>query len=98
MLQKIAQLKEENKEKLSAIQEIRDESDRTGMRAVIRLKKDANAKAILDFLFKATNLQTTFGINMVAIAGGKPKQMGLLEIISYYVEYQRLVVKIERIF
>ncbi len=92
LLQKIAQLKEENKEKLSAIQEIRDESDRTGMRAVIRLKKEANAKAILDFLFKATNLQTTFGINMVAIAGGKPKQMGLLEIISYYVEYQRLVV------
>ena len=92
LLQKIAQLKEENKEKLGAIQEIRDESDRTGMRAVIRLKKDANAKAILDYLYKATNMQTTFGINMVAIAGGKPKQMGLLEIISYYVEYQRLVV------
>ena len=92
LLQKIAQLKEENKEKLACIQEIRDESDRTGMRAVIRLKKDANAKAILDFLYKATNLQTTFGMNMVAIAGGKPKQMGLVEIISYYVEYQRQVV------
>lgn len=92
LLQKIAQLKEEHKDKLSAIQEIRDESDRTGMRAVIRLKKEANAKAILDFLYKSTNLQTTFGMNMVAIAGGKPKQMGLLEIISYYVEYQRLVV------
>ena len=92
LLQKIAQLKEENKEKLGAIQEIRDESDRTGMRAVIRLKKDANAKAIMEFLLKATNLQTTFGINMVAIAGGKPKQMGLLEIIAYYVEYQRLVI------
>lgn len=92
LLQKIAQLKEEHKDKLSAIQEIRDESDRTGMRAVIRLKKEANAKAILDFLYKSTNLQTTFAMNMVAIAGGKPKQMGLLEIISYYVEYQRLVV------
>lgn len=92
LLQKIASLKEENKEKLGSIQEIRDESDRTGMRAVIRLKKDANAKAILEYLYKATNLQTTFGINMVAIAGGKPKQMSLLEIISYYVEYQRLVV------
>lgn len=92
LLQKIAQLKEENKDKLSVIQEIRDESDRNGIRAVIRLKKDANAKAILDFLYKATNLQTTFGINMVAIAGGKPKQMGLLEIISYYVEYQRQVI------
>lgn len=92
LLQKIAQLKEENKDKLSAIQEIRDESDRNGIRAVIRLKKDANAKAILDFLYKATNLQITFGINMVAIAGGKPKQMSLLEIISYYVEYQRQVI------
>ena len=92
LLQKIAQLKEENKDKLSDIQEIRDESDRNGIRAVIRLKKDANAKAILDYLYKATNLQITFGINMVAIAGGKPKQMGLLEIISYYVEYQRQVI------
>ena len=92
LLQKIAELKESNKERLSAIQEIRDESDRNGIRAVIRLKKEANAKAIMDFLYKSTNLQTTFGINMVAIAGGKPKQMGLVEIIAYYVEYQRQVV------
>lgn len=92
LLQKIAEIKEANKEKLSAIQEIRDESDRNGIRAVIRLKKDANAKAILDYLYKTTNLQTTFGVNIVAIAGGKPKQMGLLDIISYYVEYQRQIV------
>ncbi len=92
LLQKIAELKETNKERLSAIQEIRDESDRNGIRAVIRLKKEANAKSIMDFLYKSTNLQTTFGINMVAIAGGKPKQMSLVEIISYYVEYQRQVV------
>ncbi len=92
LLQKIAQLKEENKDKLSVIQEIRDESDRNGIRAVIRLKKDANAKQVLEYLYKSTNLQTTFGINMVAIAGGKPKQMSLLEIISYYVEYQRQVI------
>ena len=92
LLQKIAELKETNKDKLSAIQEIRDESDRNGIRAVIRLKKEANAKSILEYLYKSTNLQTTFGINMVAIAGGKPKQMGLVDIISYYVEYQRQVV------
>ncbi len=92
LLQKIAQLKEENKDKLSVIQEIRDESDRNGIRAVIRLKKDANAKQILEYLYKTTNLQTTLGINMVAIAGGKPKQMNLQEIISYYVEYQRQVI------
>ena len=92
LLQKIVELKEQNKDKLSCIQEIRDESDRRGMRAVIKLKKEANAKAILEFLYKATGLQVTFGINMVAIANGKPKQLGLLEILDYYVEYQREVV------
>lgn len=92
LLQKIAELREENKNILSGIVEIRDESDRNGMRAVIRLKKEANEQFILDYLFKQTALQVTFGINMVAIAGGKPKQMGLMEIISYYVEYQREVI------
>lgn len=92
LLQKIAQLKEENKDKLSVISEIRDESDRKGMRAVIRLKKEANPKKVLEFLFKSTNLQTSFAFNMVAIAGGKPKLLNLMEIISYYTEYQREVV------
>ena len=92
LLQKIAELKEANKDKLAAISEIRDESDRNGMRAVIKIKKEGNARAILDYLFKATQLQMSFGINMVAIADGKPKQMGLMDIISYYVEYQRQVV------
>lgn len=92
LLQKIAELKENNKDKLACIQEIRDESDRNGIRAIIRLKKDANARAVLEYLYKATSLQTNFGINMVAIAGGKPKQMNLQEIIAYYVEYQRQVI------
>lgn len=92
LLQKIAELKEKNKDKLSVISEIRDESDRNGMRAVIRLKKEANAKKILGYLFQSTNLQTSYSINMVAIAGGKPKVMGLLDIISYYTAFQREVV------
>lgn len=92
LLQKIAELREDNKNILSGITEIRDESDRNGLRAVIRLKKEANEKLILDFLFKQTGLQVTFGINMVAIAGGKPRQMGLMEIISYYTEYQREII------
>jgi DNA gyrase subunit A len=92
ILQKIAELRENNKGFLSGIIEIRDESDRKGMRAIIRLKKEADEKAILNYLFKMTGLQVTFGINMVAIANGKPKQMGLLEIISYYVEYQREII------
>lgn len=92
LLQKIAELKEQNKDKYSAITEIRDESDRTGMRAVIRLKKEADPKKILELLFKSTNLQISYGINMVAIAGGKPKQLNLLEIVSYYAQYQREVI------
>ena len=92
LLQKIAELKEQNKDKLSCISEIRDESDRTGMRAVIRLKKDANVKKVLEYLYKATNLQVSYAINMVAIAGGKPKLLGLIDIISYYAQYQREII------
>lgn len=92
LLQKIAELKEKNKDKLSVISEIRDESDRNGMRAVIRLKKEANAKKILGYLFQSTNMQISYGINMVAIAGGKPKLMGIMDIISYYTAFQRDVV------
>jgi len=92
LLQKIAELKEKNKDKLSVIKEIRDESDRSGMRVVIRLKKEANAKKILGYLYQSTNLQTSFSISMIAIADGKPKQMGLLDIISYYTAYQREVI------
>ena len=92
LLQKIAEVKEANKEKLAGITEIRDESDSHGTRAVIRLKKDANPQKILEFLFKSTNLQISFGINMVAIADGKPRLMNLLEIISYYSQYQREII------
>ena len=92
LLQKIAELKEQNKDKLSCISEICDESDRNGMRAIIKLKKEANPNNVLAYLFKSTNLETQFAINMVAIAGGKPKLLGLMEIISYYVEYQREVI------
>ncbi len=92
LLQKIAELKENNKDKLAAITEIRDESDRNGMRGVIRLKKDADPQKILEYLFKSTNLQVSYGINMVAIADGKPKLMSLLEIISYYAQYQREII------
>ena len=92
LLQKIAELKEQNKDKLSVISEIRDESDRKGMRAVIRLKKEANPKKVLEYLFKSTNLQVGFTFNMVAIAGGKPKLLNLMEIISSYTEYQREII------
>ena len=92
LLESILKLKEEKKGPLLFIQDITDESDRNGMRAVIKVKKDGDVKAILEVLYKGTNLSTSFGINMVAIANGKPQQMGLLDIIAYYVDYQRDVI------
>ncbi|MCL2752364.1 MAG: DNA gyrase subunit A, partial [Firmicutes bacterium] len=92
LLQDIVELREVKKEQLAGISEICDESDRNGMRAVIRIRKDYSPRDICEFLFKSTNLQTTFAVNMVAIADGKPQQMGLLDIISYYTAYQREVI------
>ena len=92
LLRKIMLLREEKKEQLAGIADIVDESDRTGMRAVIALKKDADVDKILQLLFRYTDLECTFGINMVAIAGGKPRQLGLLDIIRYYTNYQRQVI------
>ncbi len=92
LLTKILSVKEDKKDLLAGISEIVDESDKEGMRAVIKVKKDFDPLKILDVLFKYTNLQCTFGINMVAIAGGKPMQMGLMDVVSYYTEYQKQVV------
>lgn len=92
LLRKIMLLREDKKELLEGITDIVDESDRSGMRAVITLKKDADADAVLQCLFKYTDLECTFGINMVAIAGGKPRQLGLLDILKYYTKYQQQVI------
>ncbi len=92
LLQNIVELSEEKAGVLSSIAEVRDESDREGMRAVISIKKDGNVHAVLDQLLKSTDLRCSFAINMVAIAGGKPRTLGLLDIISYYVEYQREII------
>lgn len=92
MLEKILKLSEEKKAVFSGIYDIRDESDRDGMRAVIELKRDVDPQRILSYLYKYSDLQVTFGVNMVAIAGGKPVQMGLKQMIAYYIDYQKQVV------
>ena len=93
MLRKIVDLREEKKEEFAGLDHIADESDRTGMRAVIRLKKDADVEATLKALYKYSDLEITFGINMVVIADGKPQQLGLMEVIRHYVKYQQKVIK-----
>ncbi len=77
---------------LAYIQDIIEESDRTGMRIAVRCKKDANINAILAILYKNTDLQCNFNANMVAIANNKPKLLNLKDIISYYVNYQQQVI------
>ncbi len=92
LLQRILEVRDGKKYDLSCITEILDESDRSGTRAVVRVKKDADVNKVIDILFKETDMQVSYGINMVAIADGRPQQMGLLPILSYYVDYQREVV------
>lgn len=92
LLTKIADLRDANKELLSGISDIVDESDKTGMRAVIKLKKDAPVDKIVAFLMKKSNLEIGYSINIVAIAGGKPEQLGLRDILKYYIAYQREII------
>ncbi|MCH5154961.1 MAG: DNA topoisomerase 4 subunit A, partial [Clostridiales bacterium] len=92
LLETIIKVREDKKGVLSGITDVVDESDRVGMRAVIKIKRDSNPKDIINALFKYTNLSVNFSFNMVAIADGKPQLMGLLDIIAYYVNYQREVV------
>ena len=92
MLEKILHLSEEKKQFFGGIYDIRDESDRTGMRAVIELKRDVDPETMLNALYKYSDLQTTFGVNMVAIADGKPMQLGLKAILNYYLQHQKSVI------
>jgi DNA gyrase subunit A len=78
--------------KLEGISDLRDETDRTGMRVVIELKRGAVPNIVLNNLFKKTQLQTSFGMNMVSLVEGVPKTLGLREMIRHYVEHQREVV------
>ena len=77
--------------KVEGIAEVRDESDRDGLRIVIELKKNANAEGILNYLFKNTDLQISYNFNMVAIDHMRPKHVGLKQILTSYLEHQRTV-------
>lgn len=92
LLSRIADLKEANKDALAGISEIVDESDKSGTRAVIKCKRDADVNKIVSFLFKKSNLEMGYSINMVAIANGKPEQLSLTAYLDYYIEYQRKII------
>ena len=92
MLSKILAVTEQKKDMFAGIADIRDESDRSGIRAVIEVRKDYDSKKILNRLYKYSDMQVTFGINMVCIADGQPKQLPLMGIIDHYIAFQKEIV------
>ena len=90
LIEKIADLVKDKK--IEGITEIRDESDRTGMRVVIELKRDCNANVLLNQLYKHTQLQDTFGVIMLALVNNEPKVLNLYQMLYYYLEHQKEVV------
>ncbi|MBF0811230.1 DNA gyrase subunit A [Staphylococcus xylosus] len=92
MIEKIAELARDKK--IEGITDLRDETSlRTGVRVVIDIRKDANASVVLNNLYKQTPLQTSFGVNMIALVNGRPKLISLKEALEEYLEHQKVVVR-----
>ena len=96
LIESIADLVKDKK--IVGISDLRDESDREGMRIVIELKKDANPNVVLNLLFKHTKMQDTFGIIMLALVNNEPQVLGLKQILTNYIEFQKEVVTRRTIF
>jgi DNA gyrase subunit A len=90
LLEKFAELVREKA--VEGITDLRDESDRNGMRMVIELRRDVNAQVVLNHLFKKTALETSFGINMLAIVAGQPQVLPLRDILTHFIDFRRDVV------
>ena len=90
LIEKIAELHKDKK--IDGITDLRDESDREGMRIVVELRRDANANVVLNLLYKHTQLQDTFGIIMLALVNNEPKIMNILDMLLYYIKHQEDVV------
>lgn len=90
LVEKIAELVHEKR--IEGISDLRDETDRNGMRIVIELKKDVNANVVLNQLYKHTAMQDTFGVIMLALVDGEPRVLNLREMLYYYLQFQKQVV------
>ena len=90
LIEKIADLVKEKR--VDGITDLRDESDRSGMRIVIELRRDVNANVVLNLLLKHTQLQDTFGVIMLALVNNQPKVLNLLQMLTYYLDHQKEVV------
>ncbi len=91
LIEKIAELVREKK--IEGITDLRDESDRTGMRIVIELRRDVNPSVVLNNLYKQTQLQSNFGINMLALVNGEPKTLNLRDMLYHYLQHQIEVIR-----
>ncbi|MDF2902733.1 MAG: gyrase subunit, partial [Bacillus sp. (in: firmicutes)] len=91
LIEKIAELARDKK--IEGITDLRDESDRNGMRIVIEVRKDANANVLLNNLYKHTALQTSFGINTLALVNGHPKVLTLKQCLVHYLDHQKVVIR-----
>ncbi|TWT06242.1 DNA gyrase subunit A [Planococcus sp. CPCC 101016] len=91
LIEKIAELVRDKR--IDGITDLRDESDRNGMRIVIEVRRDASASVLLNNLYKQTAMQTSFGINMLALVDGHPKVLGLKEVLFHYLEHQKVVIR-----
>jgi len=91
LIERIAELVREKK--IDGITDLRDESDRRGLRIVIEVRKDANANVLLNNLYKHTALQTTFGVNLLALVNGEPKVLNLKQCLVYYLNHQRVIIR-----
>jgi DNA gyrase subunit A len=90
LIEKIADLVKEKK--LDGISDLRDESDRRGMRIMIELKRDANPQVLLNQLYKHTQMQDSFGVNMLALVEGQPQVLNLKQFLFYYLEHQKDII------
>jgi DNA gyrase subunit A len=90
LVERIAELVREKR--IEGVADLRDESDRQGMRIVVEMKRDASAEVLLNQLYRYTPLQTSFGVNMLALNRGRPEQMGLREMITAFVDFREEVV------
>ncbi|MCQ2010682.1 MAG: DNA gyrase subunit A [Sporolactobacillus sp.] len=91
LIERIAEMVRDKK--IEGITDLRDESDRQGMRMVIEVRRDTNANVLLNNLYKHTGLQTSFGINMLALVDGRPRVLTLKECLHYYLEHQETVIR-----
>jgi DNA gyrase subunit A len=91
LVERIAEIVKERK--MEGITDLRDESDRSGVRVVIEIKRDYEPQVIINQLYKFTTLQQTFGVIMLALVDGQPRVLNLKQMLAYYLEHQKEVIR-----